>query len=107
MKQSDYPRLKNELTSILPIYQTDAWKLMQISHQDMSDIVKLMLSENLIKRMPAKTKGRYTYLLEPNHQKKKKDYSSMIAGQIFAPCTGCSIDCSPVHCVKLTQWILA
>lgn len=103
MKQADYPRLKKELALILPIHQANAWKRMNISHQDMSDIVKLMVSEHLIKRTPVKLNGQKTYLIE----KKKKDYSPMIVGHAFAPCTGCSADCSPVNCVRLTHWVMA
>lgn len=107
MKQSDYPRLKKELTLILPIYQVNAWKTMHVSHQDMSDIVLLMLKERLIKRTLTKFKGSRTYLLESlNHKPQKvKDFGSLLAGQMFSPCTGCVLDCLPSHCNKLTTWV--
>ncbi len=106
MKKADYPRLKNELTLILPIHQTDAWKLMCVSHQDMSDIVKQMIDEKLIKRTPAKVKGQRTYFIESmSHGYTTKDFSPLLAGQ-FSPCTGCGLDCQPIYCQKLTSWVM-
>lgn len=107
MKQLDYPRLKKELTLLLPIHQTKAWNVMHISHQDMSDIVLLMLKEGLIKRTPTKFKGSRTYLLESlNHKPHKiKNFDHLLAGRTFSPCAGCTIDCKPSHCNKLTVWV--
>ncbi len=106
MKQSDYPRLKNELTLILPIHQKEAWTQMHISHQDMSDVVILMEKEGLITRTKSKFKGSQTYFIELRHKKQKKNFSSLISGTIFSPCTGCkSPDCFPTDCDKLISWV--
>lgn len=107
MKNSDYPRLKTILTALLPIHQVKAWNVMQISHQDLSDVVLIMLKEGLIKRTPTKFKGSHTYLLESlNHKPQKiKDFSPMISGMSFSPCAGCAQDCLPAHCAKLTSWV--
>ncbi len=136
MKKADYPKLRDEVLTILPVHQKDAWKIMRISHQDISDVVKLMIDEKLIKRTVVSKNKQRTYLIEllntkttkslhtkiiesrihkkkillPKAQKqKKRDFSFLLVNGLFSPCAGCiSVsDCSPITCDNLTNWVLA
>lgn len=133
MKKADYPRLKDEVLKMLPVHQQDVWKIMHISHQDMSDVMKLLIEEKLIKRTPVTKNRQRTYLIEllnpkiklptPKiiksriHKKKsssqkskkqeKNDFSSLLVGGLFSPCTGCVKDCKPTDCESIMDWVFA
>ena len=109
MKVKDIPILKQRLLDMLPITQADMWKALGINHRDGSQLVSIMMKENLVK----KTKADKTYLLESvnGHEKKEKKkkktgFSALLSKDKFAPCCGCEVECDPTYCQKLTDWIM-
>lgn len=106
MKVKDIPALKQRVLDMLPVTQADMWKTLGISHRDGSQLIGIMVKENLVK----KTKVDKTYLLESmngNKEKEKKvDFSVLLSKDKFSPCCGCEIECDPTHCQKLMDWIM-
>lgn len=106
MKVKDVPILKQRVLDMLPITQSDMWKKLGINHRDGSQLIGIMMKENLIKR----TKADRTYLLENanGHEKKEKkaDLNVLLSKGKFSPCCGCDLECDPGHCQKLTEWIM-
>ena len=108
MKVKEIPVLKQRVLDILPITQAEMWKVLGINHRDGSQLVGIMVKENLIK----KTKADKTYLLESingheNIKKKKADFNALLSKDKFSPCCGCELECDPGECRKLTDWIMS
>ena len=104
MKIKDIPELKERVMTMLPATQTDIWKTLGIGHRDGGMLISIMTQENLIKR----TKIKKTFLLEivnGNGHFKKTDYSVLLSGAKFSPCSGCEKDCLPAYCIQLTEWV--
>lgn len=106
MKSKDLPFLKQKVLDSLPITQVEVTKMLGIDHRYVSQIIGIMVKENLIK----KTKADRTFLLEKygsngHEKKKKKDFKILLINDKFSPCCACEIDCKPEYCQKLDEWI--
>lgn len=112
MKIKDIPILKQKVLEILPITQAEIWKVLDIGSRDCSELITIMVGENLVKR----TKKDKTFLIEKlggnGHDKeqtndKKEKYSVLLSnGGKFSPCSGCILVCDPTECRLLTVWLL-
>lgn len=104
MKLKDVPFFKQKVLDSLPIIQAEVAKMLDIDPRDVSQLVGIMVKENLIK----KTKAERTFLLEKyssNGHEKKKDFKVLLINDKFSPCCACDIDCDPANCQKLDEWI--
>ncbi len=101
MKVKDIPILKQKVLEILPITQAEITKILGIDHRDVSKLIGEMIKEHIIK----KKRVDRTYLLELNGHEEEKDFTLLLCGDKFTPCAGCSEDCDPTLCQKLTDWI--
>lgn len=105
MRVKDIPILKQKVLDAIPATQAEITKMLGINRRDTSRLIAVMLKEHIIKR----TKADSTFLLEKNGsdmQEKKRDFNALLSGDKFAPCCGCEIDCNPIHCSKLTVWLM-
>ena len=110
MKIKDIPRLKQQVMSILPITQAEMWKALGINSKDGSELIGYMLNERLIKRTIIKIEGKRTFLLEHrngNGHSKQTDYSVLLSGNKFSPCSRCEKECVPANCNQLAKWIVS
>ncbi len=76
-------------------------KALGLSSQDGSELIGYMLKDKLINRTLITTEGKRTFLLERrngNGHSKKTDYSVLLSGGKFSPCSGCEKDCVPAYC---------
>ncbi|MBE0521628.1 MAG: Lrp/AsnC family transcriptional regulator [Candidatus Methanoperedenaceae archaeon] len=89
------------------VLQKDLWKEMQIDRRKCSRIVDKLKKEGIITRNLESGKGSRTYRIRYLKRKKEelKDYSLLLVNNMFSPCTGCTIECFPTHCMPLTDWI--
>lgn len=105
MKVKDIPVFRQKVLESLPIMQSDVSKLLGIDHRDTSKLIGAMLKDHLIKR----TKADKTFLIEKNgsedEKKHEKDFGALLSNGKFSPCCGCALECDPIHCQKLTEWI--
>lgn len=90
-----------------PLYQSDLTGLLNIKHdQRIAEGVKILLNKHKITRTKVVYKKGRTYLINLNgHKPKKININALLSDGIFAPCTGCSIDCDPTTCIKIIKWI--
>ncbi len=104
MKMKDIPRLKKQVMGMLPTTQPSIWKTLGIDHRDASILIGIMVKENLIK----KTKVNNIFLIEivGKGHSKKTDYSVLLSGDKFSPCSGCEKECIPEHCMQLSEWVV-
>jgi Lrp/AsnC family leucine-responsive transcriptional regulator len=110
MKIKDIPRLEEQVISMLPITQIEMRKALGLSSQDGSELIGHMLKEKLINRTIIEIEGGRTFLLERkngNGHSKKTDYSVLLSGDKFSPCSGCKKECVPAYCEQLTEWVVA
>ena len=86
------------------IFQNVIWKELDIDSRKCSRIVKKLLDKDLITREVGVSNGARTYLLRAKEEVKEK-YDLLLAGELFSACTGCTGDCQPEYCGKLSEWI--
>lgn len=109
MKVKDIPVFRQKVLDALPITQAEVSKILGIGSRDVSRLIIPMMKEHLIKR----TKVDNTFLLEKNGSeadenvvKKKRGFEVLLADGKFSPCCNCDLECDPIHCQKLTEWIM-
>ncbi len=96
--------------SILPIAQIEMRRALGLSSQDGSELIGYMLKDKLINRTIINIEGKRTFLLERrngNGHSKKIDYSALLSGGKFSPCSGCEKDCAPAYCNQLIEWVVS
>jgi DNA-binding MarR family transcriptional regulator len=86
------------------VFQNVIWKELQIDSRKCSRIIKKLLDKDLIIREVGVSNGARTYLLRAKEEIKEK-YDLLLAGDLFSACTGCTCDCEPEYCGKLSEWI--
>ena len=86
------------------VFQNIIWKELQIDSRKCSRIIKKLLDKDLIIREVGVSNGARTYLLRAKEEIKEK-YDLLLAGEMFSACTGCSCDCEPEYCGRLSEWI--
>jgi hypothetical protein len=105
LKLKEVPELKQRVLDMLPITQAEVWKNLGINHRDGSELISIMLKENLVK----KTRKDKTYLIERDgHEKQKKEINFSILLSTkgkFAPCCGCELICDATICKLLEEWL--
>lgn len=109
MKVKDIPILRQRVLDMLPVTQSEVWKKLGINSRDGSEIISIMLGENLIRR----TKQDKTFFIERlngdgnGNLKKKKDFSALLSNGKFSPCCGCcQTKCDATACELLTKWLI-
>lgn len=91
------------------ILQNELWKKAEIDRRKCSRIVDKLEKEGTIVREPETSKGTRTYrirLAGTRKPEKVRDFRPLIAGNMFAPCTGCSLECIPESCEPLSEWVI-
>lgn len=106
MKTKDIPIFKQKVLDMLPVTQAEVWKKLKIDSRSGSELINMMLKESLIER----TRHDKTFMIERKNgsgpKKTKKDCSALLSKNgKFSPCCGCIIDCDPVKCVLLSEWL--
>jgi len=86
------------------VFQNVIWKELDIDSRKCSRIIKKLLDKDLIVREVGVSNGARTYLLKAKEEVKEK-YDLLLAGEMFSACTGCTFDCEPEYCGKLSEWI--
>jgi DNA-binding MarR family transcriptional regulator len=86
------------------VFQNVIWKELDIDSRKCSRIIKKLLDKDLIIREVGVSNGARTYLLKAKEEVKEK-YDLLLAGEVFSSCTGCTFDCEPEYCGKLSEWI--
>ena len=86
------------------VFQNVIWKELQIDSRKCSRIIKKLLDKDLIIREVGVSNGARTYLLRAKEEIKEK-YDLLLAGELFSACTGCTCDCEPEYCGRLSEWI--
>jgi DNA-binding Lrp family transcriptional regulator len=98
--------LIKQVLEILPITQSEMWKILGITSSAGARLVDTMLEENLITRK----KHNNTFILDrvKKYDKKDKvDYTPLLSSKgRFTPCGGCTLECDADICVLLTEWLL-
>ncbi len=86
------------------VFQNVIWKELNIDSRKCSRIIKKLLDKDLIIREVGVSNGARTYLLKAKEEVKEK-YDLLLAGALFSACTGCTGDCQPEYCGRLSEWI--
>jgi DNA-binding MarR family transcriptional regulator len=86
------------------VFQNVIWKELDIDSRKCSRIIKKLLDKDLIIREVGVSNGARTYLLKAKEEVKEK-YDLLLAGALFSACTGCTGDCQPEYCGRLSEWI--
>ena len=86
------------------VFQNVIWKELDIDSRKCSRIIKKLLDKDLIIREVGVSNGARTYLLKAKEEVKEK-YDLLLAGDMFSSCTGCTFDCEPEYCGRLSEWI--
>lgn len=86
------------------VFQNVIWKELDIDSRKCSRIIKKLLDKDLIVREVGVSNGARTYLLKAKEEVKEK-YDLLLAGEMFSSCTGCTFDCEPEYCGRLSEWI--
>lgn len=109
MKTKDIPIFRQKVLDVLPITQAEVGKILGIGSRDVSKLVIPMTKEHLIRR----TKVDNTFLLEKNGSdidknviEENKRFEVLLSNGKFSPCCSCDLECDPIHCQKLTEWIM-
>ncbi|VVB69070.1 Uncharacterised protein [uncultured archaeon] len=87
--------------------QSNLWKILEIDSRKCSRIVAKLLKENLITREGESVNGVRTYRLYYVESAHDRRFSPLLAQDFFEPCAGCIEECTPEHCVKLSEWIFS
>ena len=86
------------------VFQNVIWKELDIDSRKCSRIIKKLLDKDLIIREVGVSNGARTYLLKAKEEVKEK-YDLLLSGEMFSSCTGCTYDCEPEYCGRLSEWI--
>ena|SRR3970282_1999382 len=88
------------------ILQNELWKTAKIDSSKCSRIVAKLEKEGKISREHA-DKGSKTFLIRYISEKKEKtkNFKLLLIGDMFSPCTGCSLECVPEKCIPLSEWV--
>jgi DNA-binding Lrp family transcriptional regulator len=86
------------------VFQNVIWKELDIDSRKCSRIIKKLLDRDLIIREVGVSNGARTYLLKAKEEVKEK-YDLLLSGEMFSSCTGCTFDCEPEYCGRLSEWI--
>ena len=89
------------------ILQNELWKKAEIDRRKCSRIIEKFEKEGRIVREEETTKGTRTYRirLSEKKQEKEKEFKLLLVREMFAPCTGCTIECIPETCPPLSEWV--
>ncbi|GFO97138.1 hypothetical protein ig2599ANME_1338 [groundwater metagenome] len=90
------------------ILQNELWKKAEIDRRKCSRIVDKLEKEGKIVREHESTGGIRTYrirLAEKMEKEKVRDFRLLLVRDMFAPCTGCTIECAPEQCIPLSEWV--
>ncbi len=90
------------------ILQNELWKKAEIDRRKCSRIVDKLEKEGLIVREQESTGGTRTYRIrfaEKVEKEKPKDFKLLLVREMFAPCTGCTLECMPEQCLPLSEWV--
>jgi len=86
------------------VFQNVIWKELDIDSRKCSRIIKKLLDKDLIIREVGVSNGARTYLLKTKEEVKEK-YDLLLSREMFSACTGCTCDCEPEYCGRLSEWI--
>jgi DNA-binding MarR family transcriptional regulator len=86
------------------VFQNVIWKELDIDSRKCSRIIKKLLDKDLIIREVGVSNGARTYLLKAKEEVKEK-YDLLLSRDMFSSCTGCTGDCEPEYCGRLSEWI--
>ena len=86
------------------VFQNVIWKELDIDSRKCSRIIKKLLDKDLIIREVGVSNGARTYLLKAKEEVKEK-YDLLLSGDMLSACTGCTGDCEPEYCGRLSEWI--
>ncbi|MCZ7372354.1 MAG: Lrp/AsnC family transcriptional regulator [Candidatus Methanoperedens sp.] len=89
------------------ILQNELWKKAEIDRRKCSRIIEKFEKEGRIVREEETTKGTRTYRirLSEKKQEKEKEFKLLLVREMFAPCTGCTLECIPETCPPLSEWV--
>lgn len=89
------------------ILQSELWKKAKIDSSKCSRIVAKLENEGKISREPYSNNGSRTYLIKSLEKKEQlaKDFKLLLIGDMFSPCTGCTLECIPEQCIPLSEWV--
>lgn len=86
------------------VFQNVIWKELDIDSRKCSRIIKKLLDKDLIICEVGVSNGARTYLLKAKEEVKEK-YDLLLSREMFSACTGCTCDCEPEYCGRLSEWI--
>jgi Lrp/AsnC family leucine-responsive transcriptional regulator len=90
------------------ILQSTVRKTLKIDSKKCSRTVTKLMKKHLIRREPELADGRNTYRIYSTVFSGPSDkHKYFLAGGMFSPCTGCSMECFPESCYRLDEWIQA
>lgn len=90
------------------VLQSDLWKALGIDSRKCSRIVAKLLKDGLITREEELADGVRTYRLRAVERPECTDrFTPLMASDIFDPCAGCTDECVPERCPKLSEWLFA
>jgi len=90
------------------ILQNELWKKAEIDRRKCSRIVDKLEKEGKIVRERESTRGTRTYRImfaEKKENENVRDFKLLLVKDIFAPCTGCALECAPEQCIPLSEWV--
>ena len=89
------------------ILQSELWKKVEIDRRKCSRIVDKLEKDGKITREEESNKGTRTYRISfiQKKEEKLKNFKSLLVRDMFAPCTGCSLECVPEACASLSEWV--
>ncbi|MCD5409750.1 MAG: hypothetical protein LRZ87_03195 [Methanocellales archaeon] len=82
-------------------YQNDIWKRLGIDSRKCSRVLINLEKNGLIRRESEVVNGVRTYRVIYNK------FWPLMAGDMIAPCCGCTDECQPEYCALLDEWIQA
>ena len=86
------------------VLQSDIWKELGIDSRKCSRLITSLEEKGLITRAWEKVGGTRTYRIF--YSGNEAHYEILMAGDLLAPCIGCSIECKPDICLPLGEWIM-
>lgn len=86
------------------VLQSDVWKTLGIDSRKCSRLITSLENKGLVTRVWEKVGGTRTYRIL--YAGDEASYEMLMAGDLLAPCIGCSIECNPEACLPLGEWIL-
>jgi len=89
------------------ILQNELWKKAEIDRRKCSRIIEKFEKEGRIVREEETTKGTRTYRIRLSEKKQEteKEFKLLLVREMFAPCTGCTLECIPETCPPLSEWV--